>query len=118
MQTVVGAVNEEAEMSDRDGLVVLLVVAGAFGAFAQVMAGRRVIRGGVRAVILGIVGAWIGSALIPFGPSIAGIQVVSAIAGAALLVVLHALLGGQPTRRRAVNRRWGAYRRLSSRMSR
>jgi len=105
-------------MTEVVGVLLLLAVAAVAGMFGQVIAGRKVAGGWLGTVVLGIVGAWLGSALVPFGPYVAGIQVVSAVAGAALLVLVLALLGGQPASRRPVNRRWGTSRRLVNRLVR
>ena len=70
------------------GFVLLLVVAAVVGAIAEALAGWRTGYGWIGTIIVGLVGAWIGSALFRIGPIIGGVYLVSAILGAIVLVLL------------------------------
>ena len=58
------------------------------------IAGVKVPGGWIGSILAGLVGAWIGSALLQFGPVIEGIQIIPAIIGAALFVLFLRLLMG------------------------
>lgn len=79
---------------DLVGLLVLLVVAAIAGACGELIAGGKVPGGWIGSILAGLVGAWIGGMLIRFGPAIGGIQVIPAIIGAALFVLILRLLVG------------------------
>ena len=86
---------------DLVGLLILLIVAAVAGAVGEMIGGAKVPGGWIGSIIAGLVGAWIGSALLRFGPVIGGIQIIPAILGAALFVLLlRVLMGatrGRPT---------------------
>jgi uncharacterized membrane protein YeaQ/YmgE (transglycosylase-associated protein family) len=46
-------------------------------------------------IIVGLIGAWIGTAIIRIGPLIGGVYLISAIIGAIILVFLLKLLVGR-----------------------
>ena len=77
---------------DLLGLLILLVVAAIAGAVGEMIAGAKVPGGWIGSILAGLVGAWIGSALLHFGPVIGGIQIIPAILGAALFVLVIRLL--------------------------
>ena len=77
---------------DLLGLLVLLIVAAIAGACGEMIAGGKVPGGWIGSILAGLVGAWLGSMLIHFGPVIGGIQVIPAIIGAALFVAVLRLL--------------------------
>ena len=62
------------------------------GAYGEMIAGGKVPGGWIGSILAGLVGAWLGGMLIHFGPVIGGIQVIPAIIGAALFVVVLRLL--------------------------
>lgn len=77
---------------DLLGLLVLLVVAAVAGACGEMIAGSKVPGGWIGSIVAGLVGAWIGSMLLHFGPVLGGIQIIPAILGAALFVAVLGLL--------------------------
>ena len=77
---------------DLLGLLVLLIVAAIAGAIGEMIAGAKVPGGWIGSIIAGLIGAWIGSQLLHFGPVIGGIQVIPAIIGAALFVLILRLV--------------------------
>jgi len=85
---------------DLLGLLILLIVAAVAGACGEMIAGGKVPGGWIGSIIAGFVGAWLGGKLLAFGPAIAGIQIIPAIIGAALFVLLLRVLMG--ARRTAV----------------
>jgi uncharacterized membrane protein YeaQ/YmgE (transglycosylase-associated protein family) len=76
------------------GFIILLVVAAIAGACGEMIAGGKVPGGWIGSILAGLVGAWIGSQLLSFGPAIEGIQIIPAIIGAALFVFVLRLLMG------------------------
>lgn len=80
------------------GFIVLLIVAAIVGAIAEALAGVKVGAGWVGTIIVGLIGAWIGSVLFRIGPLIGGVYLISAILGSFVLVLLLKML----TARRAV----------------
>jgi uncharacterized membrane protein YeaQ/YmgE (transglycosylase-associated protein family) len=74
------------------GFLILLVVAAIVGAVGEMIAGVKVPGGWLGSILVGLVGAWIGSMLLVFGPTIGGMQIIPAILGAALFVLLIRLL--------------------------
>jgi uncharacterized membrane protein YeaQ/YmgE (transglycosylase-associated protein family) len=86
---------------DLLGLLILLIVAAVCGALGEMIGGVKVPGGWIGSIIAGLVGAWIGSALLHFGPVIGGIQIIPAILGAILFVLLLRVLlsasRGRPT---------------------
>lgn len=81
---------------DLLGLLVLLIIAAICGAVGEMIGGVKVPGGWIGSIVVGLVGAWIGSMLLRFGPVIGGIQVIPAIIGAILFVlVLRLILGAR-----------------------
>jgi uncharacterized membrane protein YeaQ/YmgE (transglycosylase-associated protein family) len=81
-------------------ILILLIVAAIAGACGELIAGGKVPGGWIGSIIAGLVGAWIGGLLVHFGPVIGHIQIIPAIIGAALFVLILRLLTG--VRRSAV----------------
>lgn len=79
---------------DLVGLLILLIVAAVAGACGEMIAGGKVPGGWIGSILAGLVGAWLGGMLIHFGPVIGGIQIIPAIIGAALFVLILRLLTG------------------------
>ncbi len=79
---------------DLLGLIILLVVAAIAGAIGEMIAGQKVPGGWIGSILAGLVGAWLGGTLLRFGPVIGGIQIIPAIIGAALFVLVIRLLMG------------------------
>jgi len=77
------------------GFILLLVVAAVVGAIAEALVGWRTGYGWIGTIIVGLVGAWIGSALFGIGPIIGGVYLVSAILGAIVLVLLLKAVTGR-----------------------
>lgn len=77
------------------GFMLLLIVAAIAGALAEAIVGTKVGAGWVGTIIVGLIGAWIGSALFRIGPVIGGVYLISAILGAAVLVVLLKMVTGR-----------------------
>ena len=80
------------------GFIVLLIVAAVVGAIAEALAGVKVGAGWVGTIIVGLIGAWVGSVLFRIGPLIGGVYLISAILGSFVLVLLLKMI----TARRAV----------------
>jgi uncharacterized membrane protein YeaQ/YmgE (transglycosylase-associated protein family) len=74
------------------GFIVLLLVAFVAGAIGEMLAGGKVPGGWVGSIVAGLVGAWLGGMLLRFGPVIGGIQIIPAIIGAALFVLVLRLI--------------------------
>lgn len=83
------------------GFLILLIVAAIAGALGEMIAGEKIPGGWLGSIVAGLVGAWIGGTLLTFGPVIGGIQIIPAIIGAALFVLVIRLLM-TATRTRAV----------------
>lgn len=79
---------------DFVGFLVLLLVALVAGAIGEMIAGGKVPGGWLGSIVAGLVGAWIGGALLNFGPEVGGIMIIPAIIGAALFVFLLKLIAG------------------------
>ncbi|MGV3721953.1 MAG: GlsB/YeaQ/YmgE family stress response membrane protein [Actinomycetota bacterium] len=77
---------------DLLGLLVLLIVAAVVGALGEMIGGVKVPGGWIGSILAGLIGAWIGSAIFHFGPVIGGIQILPAIVGAILFVLVLRLL--------------------------
>lgn len=83
------------------GLIVLLVVAFVVGALGEMIGGVKVPGGFIGSIVVGFVGAWIGGALLHFGPVVGGIQIVPAIIGAIVFALaLRLIFMATRTRRR------------------
>lgn len=70
------------------GFIVLLIVAAVVGAIAEAVVGYRPGYGWIGTMVIGLVGAWIGTALFKIGPLIGGIYLISAILGAIVLTAI------------------------------
>jgi uncharacterized membrane protein YeaQ/YmgE (transglycosylase-associated protein family) len=79
------------------GFLILLIVAAVVGAIAEAVVGYRTSWGWLGTIIIGLIGAWIGSALFRIGPIIGGTFLISAIIGAIILVALLKLITGRRT---------------------
>jgi uncharacterized membrane protein YeaQ/YmgE (transglycosylase-associated protein family) len=77
---------------DLLGLLILLVVAAVVGALGEMIGGVDVPGGWIGSILVGLVGAWIGGALFHMGPTIGGIQIIPAIIGAILFVLVLRLI--------------------------
>lgn len=77
------------------GFLILLVVAAIVGAIGEMIAGGKVPGGWLGSILAGLIGAWLGGMLLHIGPVIGGIDVISAIIGAALFVFLLRLVSGR-----------------------
>ena len=83
------------------GFLLFLIVAAVCAWIAEAIVPGRVPGGFLASAIVGIIGAWIGTALFGhFGPDLAGVPIVPAIIGSALLVFALALLSGVFVRNR------------------
>lgn len=77
------------------GLLVVLGVAVIVGAFIEAVVGAKPGLGWVGTVVVGAIGAWIGSVLFRVGPVFAGVYLVSAILGATVLILLLKMMVGR-----------------------
>ncbi|MHB1414794.1 MAG: GlsB/YeaQ/YmgE family stress response membrane protein [Chloroflexota bacterium] len=83
------------------GLLVMLAVAGVIGWLADLIVPGRLPYGWLGAIVAGLVGAWIGTALIgDFGPALAGIELIPALVGAVVIAVAAELIGKATTGKR------------------
>jgi uncharacterized membrane protein YeaQ/YmgE (transglycosylase-associated protein family) len=77
------------------GFLLFLIVAAVCGWIAEAIVPGRIPGGFLSSAIVGIIGAWIGTAMLGhFGPSMAGVPLLPAIIGAAVLVFALALISG------------------------
>ena len=76
------------------GWLILLIVAAIVGACGEMIAGAKVPGGWLGSILAGFVGAWLGSMLLTFGPVIGTIQVIPAILGATIIMLILRLLMG------------------------
>ncbi len=84
------------------GVLITLVVAGLVGWLADAIVPGDIPLGWLGAIIAGLVGSWIGTALFgSFGPSIAGIPIIPAIVGAIIFAFVVSLLSRAFTPRSA-----------------
>ncbi|MBS2028310.1 MAG: GlsB/YeaQ/YmgE family stress response membrane protein [Deltaproteobacteria bacterium] len=74
------------------GFIVLLIVAFIVGALGERIGGVKIPGGVFGSIVVGFVGAWIGGALLHFGPIVGGIQIIPAIIGAIVFVLLLRLI--------------------------
>ena len=66
-----------------------LIVGGVIGALAGAITSRDVPMGIIGNIIAGLVGAWIGQALLgTWGPSLAGMALIPSIVGAVIVVAV------------------------------
>jgi len=78
------------------GFLLSLVVGGIIGAIAEAIMGREVPGGIIGNIILGFIGAWVGSMLFGnWGWVIQDFAVFPAILGALLVVFLYGLIAGR-----------------------
>ena len=78
-----------------------LIVGGVIGALAGAITSRDVPMGIIGNIIAGLVGAWIGQALLgTWGPSLAGMALVPSILGAIILVLIVSAIFGMRNVRR------------------
>lgn len=69
------------------GFIVFLIVAAACAWMADAMVPGRIPGGFLAAAIVGLIGAWLGTALVGnFGPSLGGVPVLPAMLGSGVLV--------------------------------
>ena len=81
-------------------LILFLVVAGVCAVIAEAIVPGRIPGGFLVAAVVGVLGAWVGGTLLgSIGPSLAGVSLIPAIIGSALLVFLLSLLSGVLVRR-------------------
>ncbi|MDV0429496.1 GlsB/YeaQ/YmgE family stress response membrane protein [Lactiplantibacillus sp. DA1] len=77
-----------------------LIVGGVIGALAGAITSRDVPMGIIGNIIAGLVGAWIGQALLgTWGPSLAGMALVPSILGAIILVLIVSAIFGMRKKR-------------------
>lgn len=74
------------------GFLILLAVAFVAGAIGEAVAGGKVPGGWIGTIVVGLIGAWLGGALLHIGPTVGGIQIIPAIIGAALFVFVLKLV--------------------------
>lgn len=77
---------------DLLGFIILLIIAAVCGAVGEMIGGAKVPGGWIGSIIAGLIGAWIGAMLLRFGPVIGGIQVIPAMLGAILFVLVLRLI--------------------------
>ncbi|AVK63675.1 GlsB/YeaQ/YmgE family stress response membrane protein [Lactobacillus sp. CBA3606] len=77
-----------------------LIVGGIIGALAGAITSRDVPAGIFGNIVAGLVGAWIGQALLgTWGPSLAGMALVPSILGAVILVLIVSAVFGMRKKR-------------------
>ena len=77
---------------DPLGFLLLLIIAAIVGALGEMIGGAKIPGGWLGSIVAGLVGAWIGALLIHTGAVVWGIDVISAIIGAAIFVFIIRLL--------------------------
>lgn len=78
------------------GLILTLFMAGLIGALAEAIVPGRIPYGFFGAILAGLVGSWLGVALVgPIGPSIFHVPVISAFIGALIVAFIYSLLTRQ-----------------------
>ncbi len=77
------------------GFVILLVVAAIVGAIGEAIVGMKTGYGWIGTMVIGIIGAWLGSSLMHIGPIVGGIYLVSAIIGSIIVVAILKLITGR-----------------------
>ena len=81
------------------GFLLSLVVGGIIGAIAESIMNRQVPGGILGNIILGFIGAWVGSLLFgDWGWVFQGFAVIPAILGALIVVFLYGLIAGKARR--------------------
>lgn len=77
------------------GWILFLVVAAVCAWIGGAVVPGRVPGGFLTAMVLGVIGAWLGTELFgPMGPSLAGVPLLPAILGSGILIFALALLSG------------------------
>lgn len=78
------------------GFLLSLVVGGIIGAVAESLMNRQVPGGILGNIILGFIGAWVGSLIFgDWGFVISGFAVIPAILGGLIVVFLYGLIAGK-----------------------
>ena len=78
------------------GLIVKLALAGLIGGLADMAVPGKLPYGALGAVIAGVAGGWVGSALLPtLGPSLFGIELIPTFLGALFVVGGYELVLGR-----------------------
>ncbi len=82
------------------GVIITLIIAGIVGWLADVIVPGRLPFGWLGAILAGLVGSWLGTALFgELGPVIAGIAIIPALIGAIVLAFFVDLFWKQSSRR-------------------
>jgi uncharacterized membrane protein YeaQ/YmgE (transglycosylase-associated protein family) len=77
------------------GFILFLIVAAVCAWIAEAIVPGRVPGGFLTSAIIGIIGAWIGTSLMGhMGPDLAGVALLPAIVGSAILIFAMAILSG------------------------
>lgn len=75
------------------GWILFLIVAAVCAAIAAAVVPGRIPGGFLAAMVIGVIGAWIGVSLMgKLGPSLAGVSLLPTIVGSAILVFCFALI--------------------------
>ena len=81
------------------GLLWSLIIGAVIGAIAGTITGRGNSMGWIANIIAGLVGSWLGQALLgSWGPSLAGMALVPSIIGAIILVLIVSFFLGRSNR--------------------
>lgn len=81
------------------GLLWSLIIGAVIGAIAGAITGRGNSMGWIANIIAGLVGSWLGQALLgSWGPSLAGLALVPSIIGAIILVLIVSFFLGRSNR--------------------
>lgn len=81
------------------GLLWSLIIGAVIGAIAGAITGRGNSMGWIANIIGGLVGSWLGQALLgSWGPSLAGMALVPSIIGAIILVLIVSFFLGRSNR--------------------
>ncbi len=76
--------------------IMFLLIASACAWIAAAVVPGTIPGGFLASVIVGVIGAWIGTALMGHvGPDLAGVSLIPAIVGSGLLVFAFSLIGGR-----------------------
>lgn len=82
------------------GFLLFLLVAGVCAIIADAIVPGRIPGGFLVAAVVGVIGAWLGDALLgTFGPILAGVAILPTILGSGLLVFILSLVSGTLARR-------------------
>ena len=81
--------------------ILFLLIAATCAAIAEYFVPGRAPGGFLATAVIGVLGAWVGSSLMGhFGPDLAGVAIIPAIVGAALVVFIMGLIKGRGFARR------------------